>query len=186
MRHTKHNNKYQKGGMLLESLSSANAEINFSNFINDSNPTILAQGAYGFVIKWQLNAGSTNDKYKKIIPTAEFGNKITTIIIKLCCIRPMDKFNPDEVDVGNIRSVSETEFINETNIQTDIYLKTINYLQPICPGIAYANIVPVELTPGQNIINPDTIFGKIVTRCASSFNLKNIINRIISFINKNI
>ena len=185
MRHTKHNNKYQKGGMLLESLSSANAEINFSNFINDSNPTILAQGAYGFVIKWQLNAGSTNDKYKKIIPTAEFGNKITTIIIKLCCIRPMDKFNPDEVDVGNIRSVSETEFINETNIQTDIYLKTINYLQPICPGIAYANIVPVELTPGQNIINPDTIFGKIVTRCASSFNLKNIINRIISFINKN-
>jgi hypothetical protein len=32
-------------------------------------------------------------------------------------------------------------FINEVNVQTDIFLKTMNYLQPICPAIVYSGII---------------------------------------------
>lgn len=170
MRYTKRNNKSQKGGMLLESLSSAESETNFKTFIRDANPTVLSQGTYGFVTKWELKAGSTNNTYKKIIPTDEFGNKITTLIVKMCCVRPMDEINEDEeqIDGNKLLSVSATEFINETNIQTDIYLKTINYLQPICPGIAYANIVPIKLNP--------------LKCCSSSPDLKKILNPMMRFI----
>ena len=173
MRYTKRNNKSQKGGMLLESLSSAESETNFKTFISDANPSVLSQGTYGFVTKWELNAGSTNNTYKKIIPTDEFGNKITTLIVKICCVRPTDEINNDEEQIkGNkLRSVSATEFINETNIQTDIYLKTINYLQPICPGIAYANIVPIKLNP--------------LKCCSSSPDLKKILNPMMRFIVNN-
>jgi len=38
-----------------------------------------------------------------------------------------------------IRTASIDEFKNEINIQTDIFLKSVNYLQPICPAIVYAN-----------------------------------------------
>ena len=173
MRYTKRNNKSQKGGMLLESLSSAESETNFKTFISDANPSVLSQGTYGFVTKWELNAGSTNNTYKKIIPTDEFGNKITTLIVKICCVRPTDEINNDEEQIkGNkLLSVSATEFINETNIQTDIYLKTINYLQPICPGIAYANIVPIKLNP--------------LKCCSSSPDLKKILNPMMHFILQN-
>ena len=173
MRYTKRNNKSQKGGMLLESLSSAESETNFKTFISDANPSVLSQGTYGFVTKWELNAGSTNNTYKKIIPTDEFGNKITTLIVKICCVRPTDEINNDEEQIkGNkLLSVSATEFINETNIQTDIYLKTINYLQPICPGIAYANIVPIKLNP--------------LKCCSSSPDLKKILNPMMRFIVNN-
>ena len=164
MRYTKRNNKSQKGGMLLESLSSAESETNFKTFISDANPSVLSQGTYGFVTKWELNAGSTNNTYKKIIPTDEFGNKITTLIVKICCVRPTDEINNDEEQIkGNkLLSVSATEFINETNIQTDIYLKTINYLQPICPGIAYANIVPLKLNTAGIAVQHDTLLGKVL------------------------
>lgn len=169
MRYTKRNNKSQKGGMLLESLSSAESETNFKTFISDANPTVLSQGTYGFVTKWELKAGSTNNTYKKIIPTDEFGNKITTLIVKMCCVRPTDKpMDEVQIDGNKLLSVSATEFINETNIQTDIYLKTINYLQPICPGIAYANIVPVKLNP--------------LKCCSSSPDLKQILNPMMRFI----
>ena len=173
MRYTKRNNKSQKGGMLLESLSSAESETNFKTFISDANPSVLSQGTYGFVTKWELNAGSTNNTYKKIIPTDEFVNKITTLIVKICCVRPTDEINNDEEQIkGNkLLSVSATEFINETNIQTDIYLKTINYLQPICPGIAYANIVPIKLNP--------------LKCCSSSPDLKKILNPMMRFIVNN-
>ena len=172
MRYTKRNNKSQKGGMLLESLSSAESETNFKTFISDANPSVLSQGTYGFVTKWELNAGSTNNTYKKIIPTDEFGNKITTLIVKMCCVRPTDEPMPEVQIKGNkLRSVSATEFINETNIQTDIYLKTINYLQPICPGIAYANIVPIKLNP--------------LKCCSSSPDLKKILNPMMRFIVNN-
>jgi|694.fasta_scaffold68990_5 flagellar assembly factor FliW len=187
MRYTKRNNKSQKGGMLLESLSSAESETNFKTFISDANPTMLSQGTYGFVTKWELKAGSTNNTYKKIIPTDEFGNKITTLIVKMCCVRPTDEENINEVQTksNKLLSVSATEFINETNIQTDIYLKTINYLQPICPGIAYANIVPLKLNTAGTAVQHDTLLGKILKRCRSSPDLTQILNPMLNFIVNN-
>jgi hypothetical protein len=38
-------------------------------------------------------------------------------------------------------SGSKQNFIDEINIQTDVFLKTIDYLDPICPGVVYGNVI---------------------------------------------
>jgi len=43
-------------------------------------------------------------------------------------------------DKIELKYTNETEFINEVNSQCKIYLKTIDYLQPVCPGIVFSNI----------------------------------------------
>lgn len=47
---------------------------------------------------------------------------------------------------NNIKNVERrAAFLNEINIQTDIFLKTISYLEPICPAPIYGNIkLPVD------------------------------------------
>ena len=44
----------------------------------------------------------------------------------------------DKIDLTTCKMHS---FIDEVNIQTDIFLKTMNYLQPICPAIVYSGII---------------------------------------------
>ena len=48
--------------------------------------------------------------------------------------------NSKELDLA-----SKEEFIHEVNTQVDIYLKSMKYLQPICPPICYAKIYEYNL-----------------------------------------
>ena len=51
------------------------------------------------------------------------------------------KFNSDSATNNKeLDLASREEFIHEVNTQVDIYLKSMNYLQPICPPICYAKI----------------------------------------------
>lgn len=38
-------------------------------------------------------------------------------------------------------SGTKQNFIDEINIQTDVFLKTIDYLDPLCPGVVYGNVI---------------------------------------------
>lgn len=38
-------------------------------------------------------------------------------------------------------SGTKQNFIDEINIQTDVFFKTIEYLDPICPGVVYGNVI---------------------------------------------
>ena len=79
--------------------------------------------------------------YKKISPDKEFGSPVYELVIKLCLINDDPDAEVKNVISGEIHSVSAEEFQNEINVQTDVYLKTIKYLQPLAPGIVYANII---------------------------------------------
>jgi hypothetical protein len=48
--------------------------------------------------------------------------------------------NHDKFKNYNI-SGTKQNFIDEINIQTDVFLKTIEYLDPICPGVVYGNVI---------------------------------------------
>ena len=129
--------------------------------------------------------------YKKISPDETFGKPVVNLVLKLvliCNTKKRFQLNPREM----ISNVFEDDFTNEINIQTDIYFKTINYLQPLCPGIVYSEIIKdktdiktflglinnkcdVELQPliielnKICAINPDVSIGLIGMECASDY-----------------
>ncbi len=131
--------------------------------------------------------------YKKISPDNTFGKPVTNLVIKLVLICNRNKrFQISNTD--SLHSVLEDDFRNEINIQTDIFFKTITYLQPLCPGIVYSEIVKdksdiktfltaifnrcdSELMPVINEINnicannPDVSFGIIGMECAERYSM---------------
>ena len=48
--------------------------------------------------------------------------------------------NHEKFKTYNI-SGTKQNFIDEINIQTEIFLKTITYLDPLCPGVVYGNVI---------------------------------------------
>lgn len=80
--------------------------------------------------------------YKQIRPDEQLGSPVTKLLIKLCMIHDYTTpFKVTNVLNHTLASDDEESFHNEINIQTDIYFKSIKYLQPICPGIVYSNII---------------------------------------------
>lgn len=129
--------------------------------------------------------------YKKISPDNTFGKPITNLVIKIVLICDTNKrFQISKKDALN--TVLEDDFRNEINIQTEIFFKTITYLQPLCPGIVYSEIVKdksdirnfltsifnrcdLELMPIINEINKliatnsDVSLGIIGMECANKY-----------------
>jgi len=56
--------------------------------------------------------------------------------------RKKQKMNSNHEKFKNYNiSGTKQNFIDEINIQTDVFLKTIEYLDPICPGVVYGNVI---------------------------------------------
>lgn len=136
---------------------------------------MISRGSYGLTFKVSLPKiippEFVSKDYKQISPDANFGEPVDCILVKLAFIldtaREMEKFlqnnpdrNPNRINRSSFTKNFEllykdtdieiftsdpSDFQNEINIQTDIYLKTIEYLQPLCPGIVYANILDTSL-----------------------------------------
>ncbi len=78
--------------------------------------------------------------YKRMAPDKTFGAPVYNLVIKLCIISDDPDAKVDNVFRSQLHSVTENDFVNEINIQTDIFLKTMQYLQPIAPAIVYSSI----------------------------------------------
>ena len=56
--------------------------------------------------------------------------------------RKKQKTNSNHEKIKNYNiSGTKQNFLDEINIQTDVFLKTIDYLDPICPGVVYGNVI---------------------------------------------
>ena len=130
----------QKGGLLLPYNDEKKSNEIFSQFINNAeNINYISKGTYGIILEITLGKNSIPNNYSQISPDENYGTPVSNILIKLCGISNKDvSFKVGTHDI--IYPVTQSEFQNEINIQTDVYLKTIKYLQPLCPGIVYANI----------------------------------------------
>lgn len=158
---------------------------------NAKSIELVSKGSYGLTFKVNLSreipSEFINKDYKEIRPDANFGKPVTSILVKLCFIYDaklakkryieMEDENEEQVktydfegeyNLGTygrenitLNSVSPSDFQNEINIQTDIYLKTIQYLQPLCPGIVYANVL--DSTNGILLLNriKDKVFPEL-------------------------
>lgn len=106
--------------------------------------------------------------YKKITPDKSYGKPVTNLVLKLVLISETNnRFQISKKE--GLYTVQEEDFKNEINIQTDIFFKTITYLQPLCPGIVYSDIIKDK----SEILNFLTIIYK---RCDSE--LQPVINEI--------
>ena len=134
--------KYSGGGIMFPNKYQNNEAI-FENYLDNSEKvTTISKGVYGitFLLDLSNNINTTNDNlfFKKMTPNAQYGDNVKQLVVKFQFVLK----NPtDDPDMTSLDAVSEDELKNEVNIQTDIVLKTLQYLQPLCPSIVYADIV---------------------------------------------
>jgi hypothetical protein len=129
-----------KGGIYLK--EDYTRESAFIYFIQNSVITFLSKGTYGVTFKCVLNDG-IESPYIKLRPFYK-DNDVRIILIKLSSLHVSEKlkfnFNYKIVEKKiNIESTLIEDFKNEIDIQNDIFDKTKELLDPICPSILYSN-----------------------------------------------
>lgn len=105
--------------------------------------------------------------------------------------RKKQKINSNREKFKNYNiSGTKQNFIDEINIQTDVFFKTIEYLDPICPGVVYGNVIDdmndsikfigdlrqgCSGTTNEVLIELQKVFGYLYELC----NDKNAVKKII-------
>ena len=114
----------------------------FNEFISSSAISYVGAGSSGLGL---LSSNSTNNSYK--ILTTSNGNVVCSqIFIKIVPVYTDPFFQPQFKGLhirktdqwADIFSSAEEEFWNEVRIQNEIYKKTNDNLEPICPPIVYS------------------------------------------------
>ena len=149
-----HKKTKQKGGLILpyKNTSIEQSEQLFIEFIQNSDISVVCSGAFGITLLAKKRTTATNNIYKIVSPSEKMGEPADSLLIKLSIISQSHTRILNGVSGGILGTVSYADFQNEINVQTDIYLKSMEYLQPICPGIVYANILrPIITSNGKEI-----------------------------------
>jgi hypothetical protein len=135
-----HNNETQSGGIMLK----MPAEEAFYKFISNSSVSLLTdQSSFGIILKLSINTPNIESPYLKF-SAKHYNEPVDCILIKLVALRneTNNKFKGNEWDINGLIKQLDTEenFMKEVNIQTDVYFKTMEYLEPLCPATIYANV----------------------------------------------
>lgn len=156
-------------GILLNDTSDAA----FDFFMKNSTFRLMSYGSNGITIVVTLKTG-LNSPYKSM-DSNTYGSPINSIIVKLI----INSVIPTTFEIDVDRELTSTllnNVVNELNIQTDIALKTSDYLEPICPSpIYFSESISVELLTIilNNIVDSDSYNVTILTEC---------INKMIQFL----
>ena len=141
--------KMQKGGVLIK--TNPEEAINF--FIENCSKINwlreTANSASGVIFECILKEGVVSPY--EMIRSTDFKSPVKKILIKFVGIRSEvpSEYDDDTWSVPfktvspplGIKNLEKEEtFKREINIQTDIFLKTISYLNPLCPAPIYASI----------------------------------------------
>ena len=129
-------NKKQSGGIFIKN----NENEAFIDFMENSWFEYISKGSYGLTIKATLYDNYLS-KYSFINPEYFFNdNNVKTLIIKFGFINT--NYPDTEIQINNFEmsTVDLATFKNEVKIQTNIFLSTMHYLEPICPAIVYSKI----------------------------------------------
>lgn len=82
-----------------------------------------------------------SETFKMMVPNKFYGHPVSNLLIKLCLIHDDEDLKISDIFSQNLHMVNENDFKNEINIQTNIFMKTMNYLQPLCPAIVSSAIL---------------------------------------------
>ena len=108
-------------------------EQNFMDFLQNSTIMYVGKGSYGVTYRAQIDPNSGYVSNYKNIDYNGYGTPVTSLLIKISALKYKNNFDK------MTRPIEETDFKKEVNAQTETFLKTMNYLQPLCPAIVYSN-----------------------------------------------
>jgi hypothetical protein len=118
----------------------ANDKEAFEHFVNNSTAHFNRTGSFGITYILRLNPG-VQSKYLSL-DASTYSQPVNTLILKTIFIYPLEIeleiTRPDDGTKEKKKTTDMENFYEEINIQTDVYLKTMQYLEPICPAIVYA------------------------------------------------
>ena len=137
----------QYGGIYVPSQDNEKLKESINWFIDNSKLAKITSGASGVVYSVTLNEDKREQTPFFSLNFESYKQPVTTLLMKMCVVfddtntsEEYSNLTRDALKKYGVGYVLKNEFIDEINIQTDIYLKTIEYLQPICPAIVYAGI----------------------------------------------
>ena len=119
-----------KGGVFAK-------EEDLDIFLQDCTISYFTRGAYGFIFLVE----SKTSPYISVRNGVE--RKINKMIIKLCAINNHGSHKISSIINSrnySIRTVSERSFEREIEIQTEVFFRTCEYLNPICPCIIHSEV----------------------------------------------
>lgn len=121
----------------------ANDKEAFEHFVNNSTASFLKTGSFGVTYELTLNPG-VQSKYLSL-DASTYSQPVTKLLLKTVFIYPLkvelQMNRPDNGIIENKHTANIDNFYEEVNIQTDAYLKTMQYLEPLCPAIVYATTI---------------------------------------------
>jgi hypothetical protein len=126
----------------------------FHFFVNNSEIELFTDtGSYGIILQATLHK-NVESPYEMFGPD-HFKEPVPCILIKLVSLNPDKKYVPEDEEEeeeeewwyleGKSKQTDSTDnFIKEVNVQTDIFFKTMEYLQPLCPAPVFSEIMTGE------------------------------------------
>lgn len=120
----------------------ANDKEAFKHFLLNSTATFFKTGSFGMTYVLTLNPG-VDSKYLSL-DASTYGMQVRQILLKTVFVYPLKLSLDIKLNNGKVEdksTITVHDFYEEVNIQTDVYLKTMQYLEPLCPAIIYATIV---------------------------------------------
>lgn len=143
------------GGIMLPYSKQELSKQIFTYYLNNFlKIQTLSYGRYGIVFVLYLpdDIDTTNEEnfYKQMTPNENYGKIVKSLLIKIQFVNEGNY----PVNLGNVKisGTSEEQIQEEINVQTDIFFKTFNYLQPLCPSIIYGDIIK-EIIEKQKMLN---------------------------------
>ena len=150
----------------------ANDKDAFFHFLNNSTSTYFGSGSNGVTFKLALKPG-IQSKYLSL-DASDYSQQVTTLLVKVIFLSPIKQSINLTIPETNAMTVSNSTndtnstnssstqknvntsqkeyFYEEVNIQTDVYLKTMQYLQPLTPAIVYADVFDSD-DPALKLLN---------------------------------
>lgn len=135
----------QEGGLFLNREVGTYAEENFRKYFFNSQFQYLAKGSFGLLVKSRINptleySFEPDELYRKAVPNESFGSEVSNLLHKFVLIDDEEKLIKNSIRLF-IEPTKSAEFTEEINKQTEIYSKTIKYLQPLCPAVVFARVI---------------------------------------------
>lgn len=172
--------KKQIGGIMLkEKYINEEPIIPFKSFLENSTIELLTDGSsFGIIFKAILNPGKESPY--EIFGVENFKEPVKNLLIKIVALSPvkLDEYNDywSYFDGRTKQIDTEENFKKEVNIQTDIFFKTMEYLEPLCP----APVVSLIENDKNKMVN----FMNFLKRRTNHTYTKEIIDKILENIKK--
>jgi hypothetical protein len=114
--------------------------ILFTTFVEHATLHRISRGSFG--VTFSLEIPSEEYSPYRFLDTTDFQQPVRKLIVKLCLLKK--RIDSTTLHQGyfplQVYPVTYASFQEEVNIQTNVFFKTMTYMDPVCPAIIFASM----------------------------------------------